>query len=285
MLFVVTLLTETLHREVLALLPLVAFFGALSYATKRRASIEHALRARPEIVTNVILWLVNSVMIVPLLAIPILALRGLIPTSSTFTTFWDATPAVVTVVATIMLIDLVAYWRHRIEHSRFLWPIHATHHADEALNWLSVRRKHPIGEALGLVFDSALVILLGLPLWAIVAANMIRGWWGYFIHADLPWTLGQLGKVMISPAAHRLHHIRDEHLMGYNFGNTVTLWDKLFGTYLDPAPYLNCETGIAEGTRNALGELVRPFDRRYWHTASRKSELEVPPAEPARGTP
>jgi hypothetical protein len=27
---------------------------------------------------------------------------------------------------------------------------------------------------------------------------------GYFIHADLPWTLGLMGKVLMSPAAHRL---------------------------------------------------------------------------------
>jgi sterol desaturase/sphingolipid hydroxylase (fatty acid hydroxylase superfamily) len=89
--------------------------------------------------------------------------------------------------------------------------------------------------------------------------------------------LGISGKVFISPAAHRLHHIRDEELMGSNYGNMLTLWDKVFGTYVDPAPFVNCETGIAEGTRDALGELARPFEARYW----RKPEAE--PAEQPTG--
>jgi sterol desaturase/sphingolipid hydroxylase (fatty acid hydroxylase superfamily) len=119
------------------------------------------------------------------------------------------------------------------------------------------------------------VLLLGLPYGAIAVAFLVRAWWGYFIHADVPWTLGPLGKVLISPAAHRLHHIRDEALMGANYGNTVTLWDKLFGTYVDPAPYLGCETGIAEGTRDFWGELVRPFEARYWKGSAQAA------AEPA----
>ena len=112
--------------------------------------------------------------------------------------------------------------------------------------------------------DVWLLFLLGFPQWAVAGAIFLRSWWGFFIHADVPWTLGALGKVLISPAAHRLHHIRDEALMGANFGNTVTLWDRLFGTYVDPAGHLDCETGIAEGTRGLLGELGRPFERRYW---------------------
>jgi sterol desaturase/sphingolipid hydroxylase (fatty acid hydroxylase superfamily) len=51
--------------------------------------------------------------------------------------------------------------------------------------------------------------------------------------------------------------------MGSNYGNTIALWDQLFGTYVDPAPYINCETGIAEGTRDFLGELARPLEKRY----------------------
>ena len=95
----------------------------------------------------------------------------------------------------------------------------------------------------------------------IALAAVIRSWWGFFIHADLPWTLGPLGKVLMSPAAHRLHHIDDLVLCGANYGNTLTLWDRLFGTYVDPQPYLNCATGVCGGSRGLVGELARPFVR------------------------
>ncbi len=254
----------SLSTEFTDLATLAVLFGTLAYVTKRRRIIADFARARPEIVTNLVLLLVNVCIVVPLLAVPVATGHELLPRPESFVAFWTQLPGVLAVLAAILLIDFASYWRHRFEHTRMLWPTHATHHADEAMNWLSVRRKHPIGEALGMIIDSLPVILLGLPYWAIAAAYLLRAWWAYFIHADVPWTLGPLGKVLISPAAHRLHHIRDEALMGHNFGNTVTLWDRVFGTYMDPAPYVNCETGIAEGTRDAWGELKRPFEARYW---------------------
>jgi sterol desaturase/sphingolipid hydroxylase (fatty acid hydroxylase superfamily) len=257
------------------LLPAAVTFGLLALIIKRRAALAGLRQARAEITTNLALLLLNGVLIVPLLALPIATGRSMIPRPDVLVTFWSGVPDILAVLAAILLIDLAAYWRHRIEHCRVLWPIHATHHADEAMNWLSLRRKHPLGEALSMLCDAVIVLLLGLPYGAIAVAFLVRAWWGYFIHADVPWTLGPLGKVLISPAAHRLHHIRDEALMGANYGNTVTLWDKLFGTYVDPAPYLGCETGIAEGTRDFWGELVRPFEARYWKGSAQAA------AEPA----
>jgi sterol desaturase/sphingolipid hydroxylase (fatty acid hydroxylase superfamily) len=262
---------ESLRTELIELLPMAVVFGLLALALKRGAVFSGIRRARGEIVTNLALLLVNAVVVVPLLAIPLMTGKSLLPRPEALVAFWEGVPGLLPLFVAIVLIDFAGYWRHRLEHTRALWPVHATHHADEAMNWLSLRRKHPLGEALSLLFDNVPVILLGLPFWAIAVAFMLRSWWGYFVHADVPWTLGPLGRVLISPAAHRLHHIRDERLMGTNFGNTVTLWDRLFGTYMDPAPYVNCETGIAEGTRDAWGELKRPFEARYW----RKSAADV----------
>lgn len=258
---------EALRTEFANVAPLAVLFGVLAYVTKRHALVESIKRARPEIVTNIILLLVNALVVVPLIAVPILTGHSLLPRADVLVNFWEGLPAAVSIIAAIAFMEFAAYWRHRLEHVPMLWPVHATNHADEAMNWLSVRRKHPLGEALALLIDNLLVILLGLPFWAIGVGLLLRSWWGYFIHADVPWTLGIFGKVFISPAAHRLHHIRDEALMGSNYGNMLTLWDKLFGTYVDPAPYVNCETGIAEGTRDALGELARPFEARYWRSA------------------
>jgi sterol desaturase/sphingolipid hydroxylase (fatty acid hydroxylase superfamily) len=274
---VIDSILESLRFEFASVAPLAVVFGVLAYVTKRRAILDALHRARREIVTNIILLLVNAVVIGPLLLVPILTGQSLLPRAQVLVDFWAALPGALAVAGAIVLMEFAAYWRHRFEHARALWPVHATHHADEAMTWLSVRRKHPLGELLAVLIDNLLVILIGLPFWAITAAVLIRGWWGYFIHADVPWTLGPLGKVFISPAAHRLHHIRDEELMGSNYGNMLTIWDQVFGTYVDPAPYVNCETGIAEGTRDAWGELMRPFEARYWRKTGR------PPVEQPSG--
>jgi sterol desaturase/sphingolipid hydroxylase (fatty acid hydroxylase superfamily) len=266
---------EALRSTVTELVPAALIFIALAAVMKRDGLFAGFLAARREIGTNFGLMLFNGVVMMPLIALPLTAYRSLIPREPALLEFWAALPAVAVVLVAIVLIDLAAYWRHRFEHSPALWRVHATHHADEAMNWLTLHRKHPLGELLSLLIDLVPVLLLGLPVWAILTAALLRAWWGYFIHADVPWTLGPVGKVLMSPAAHRLHHIRDEALMGANFGNTITLWDKLFGTWTDPAPYVNCETGIAEGSRGLGGELLRPFEARYWKAKP------APVAEPA----
>ncbi|WP_086617326.1 sterol desaturase family protein [Erythrobacter tepidarius] len=267
---------EALRTTVVELVPAALIFIALAAVVKRDRLVAGFMAARREVGTNLGLMLFNGVVMMPLIAVPLTAYRRLIPRDQVLIAFWSALPAVLTIILAIVLIDLAAYWRHRLEHSPALWRIHATHHADEAMNWLTLHRKHPLGELLSLLIDLVPVLLLGLPIWAILTASLLRAWWGYLIHADVPWTLGPVGKVMMSPAAHRLHHIRDEALMGANFGNTITLWDRLFGTWTDPAPYLNCKTGIAEGTRDLGGELLRPFEARYWKA---KPQAAAEPAE------
>ncbi|QYJ06349.1 sterol desaturase family protein [Qipengyuania flava] len=249
-----------------------AVFGTLALLMKRKTIVAAMGRARDEFTTNLGLMLLNLVLIAPLFAVPEGAIRDQIVAMPALGTFWDSQNEFLVLFAAIAIADLTVYWRHRFEHHPLLWRIHATHHADTALHWLSVQRKHPLSKLLSVLVDFVLLLFLGLPEWAIAGSAFLRGWWAYFIHCDVPWTLGVFGKVLISPAAHRLHHIRDEELMGTNFGNTITLWDRVFGTYMDPAPYLDCETGIAEGTRGFLGELARPFERRYW---TRKPEART----------
>lgn len=257
---------------------------ALAAAIKRDAVLAGLQTARREIGTNLGLMLFNAMVLVPLVVVPVALWREQLPQAPMLGQMWESLPKVLVVAVGIIMIDFAAYWRHRWEHSPVLWRVHATHHADEAMNWLTLHRKHPLGEALSMVCDLTVVLILGLPVWAIVAAAVLRAWWGYFIHADVPWTLGRFGAVLMSPAAHRLHHIRDEALMGANYGNTITLWDRLFGTYTDPAPYLNCETGIAEGTRDLGGELLRPFEARYWRRSAGNAGGEAVIA-PTHNTP
>jgi sterol desaturase/sphingolipid hydroxylase (fatty acid hydroxylase superfamily) len=265
-------------QSVRDLVPVALLFIALAAVMKRDKVLSGLKAARREIGTNLGLLLLNAAVLVPLVAAPFSAYQQMIPRLPVLADLWAGMPGLLVVIAAIVMLDFAAYWRHRWEHSRMLWPIHATHHADEAMNWLTLRRKHPFGELISMILDVVPVLLLGVPVWAILTAALLRSWWGYFIHADVPWTLGVFGKVLISPAAHRLHHIRDEELMGSNYGNTITLWDRLFGTYIDPAPYVNCETGIAEGTRDLTGELLRPFEARYWRRSAAKAALDQPVA-------
>jgi sterol desaturase/sphingolipid hydroxylase (fatty acid hydroxylase superfamily) len=50
---------------------------------------------------------------------------------------------------------------------------------------------------------------------------------GTLQHANLRWTFGPLGRVLVSPAYHRLHHAPD--IQNANLGVVLTIWDVLAG--------------------------------------------------------
>ena len=50
---------------------------------------------------------------------------------------------------------------------------------------------------------------------------------GTLQHANLRWTFGPVGRVIVSPAYHRLHHARDTQRV--NLGVVLTIWDVLAG--------------------------------------------------------
>jgi sterol desaturase/sphingolipid hydroxylase (fatty acid hydroxylase superfamily) len=165
---------EAGQSTLMTLLPLAAGFGVLALLIKRARAFEDLQRARGEVITNLAITFFNAMIIVPLFAGPVAFLRDGVPRIEELLAFWEMLPGAIAVVIAVAMIDFAAYWRHRWEHSRALWPIHATHHADEAMNWLTLRRKHPLGEALSMVIDLLPVLLIGLPIWAIAVAALIR---------------------------------------------------------------------------------------------------------------
>jgi hypothetical protein len=84
---------------------------------------------------------------------------------------------------------------------------------------------------------------------------------GTIPHANVPWSFGPLGRIVVSPAYHRLHHSM-EGSDGCNLGIVLTVWDVLAGRARFPiggAPI--CRTGLADRpvrTEQAAGGRWRP---------------------------
>jgi len=109
-----------------------------------------------------------------------------------FTIFDEASlaslPAPLLLLLTVFVGDGISYFRHRLEHSRLLWPAHVLHHSDDDMSWFTVFRFHPLNRLSTTVIDIGLLLALGIPGWAIAANLLIRHYYGMFIHAALPWT-------------------------------------------------------------------------------------------------
>jgi sterol desaturase/sphingolipid hydroxylase (fatty acid hydroxylase superfamily) len=172
---------------------------------------------------------------------------------------WSAWPFAFVALLAIIAGDFIGYWRHRLEHTRWLWPSHAVHHSDTEMTWLALARFHPVSRLATLLIDNAFLFLLGFPPEAMLVNNLVRHYWGHFIHADLPWTFGPLGKIIVSPAMHRWHHALDRRAHDTNFATIFAVFDRLFGTYRVPGPCTGPLGVKADMGRGVAGQLAYPL--------------------------
>jgi sterol desaturase/sphingolipid hydroxylase (fatty acid hydroxylase superfamily) len=140
---------------------------------------------------------------------------------------------------TLVVFDFAIWAQHLITHKvPLLWRLHQVHHADRDIDVTTAIRFHPIEIALSMLVKIGLVYLLGAPAAAVIAFEVILNGCAMFNHANirLPRAVDRaLRLVIVTPDMHRVHHsvIRSEH--DANYGFNLSLWDRLFGTYI-PEP-------------------------------------------------
>jgi sterol desaturase/sphingolipid hydroxylase (fatty acid hydroxylase superfamily) len=209
----------------------------LALLVKGKEAIDGARKAAKEVRLNLSILVLDVLFVAPVVAILVSLVRlGVdhLPFSVVNVGVWESLGRGGTMFAVVFIGDFFSYWRHRLEHTRLLWPAHAVHHSDTEMTWLTLGRFHPIDRALTSTIDIALLALLGFPSWALVFNEMVRHYYGEFIHADFPWTYGPLGRLFVSPVMHRWHHARDVVGAGSNFATVFSVFDQAFRTYHVP---------------------------------------------------
>jgi hypothetical protein len=123
--------------------------------------------------------------------------------------------------------------------------MHALHHSQEEVNVLTSFRAHPLSHLAGFFLATIPVIVLMGGQGMAPALVVVYICLGTFPHANVNWSLGPVGRVVVTPAYHRLHHSADG-TNGYNLGVVLTVWDVLAGRALFPtAGGPVCRTGLA----------------------------------------
>jgi sterol desaturase/sphingolipid hydroxylase (fatty acid hydroxylase superfamily) len=253
---------QSLWDAVLVLLLATVAFCILAVLVKGKEAIAAGQRAAKEIRVNLSLYFFDAVFIAPLIALLVAVVQrsvrelDLILVSSER---WETVGTWGTAFSAVFIGDFFSYWRHRLEHTRLLWPSHAIHHSDTQMTYLTLWRFHPINRATTAFIDIACLSVMGFPQWSITLVFAVRHYYGQFIHADVPWTYGPLKYLLVSPVMHRWHHARDVEGSGSNFATVFSVFDQAFGTYhmlgLCTVP-LGVRDQIAPGS---MGQLVYPF--------------------------
>jgi sterol desaturase/sphingolipid hydroxylase (fatty acid hydroxylase superfamily) len=131
-----------------------------------------------------------------------------------------------------LVTSFVAYWQHRLLHSRWFWQLHRFHHAAPDLNIFTGFRDNPAAALLNIPLALQSLLILKVPDASLFAAFFLTNQAiATLQHSQLPWSLGWVGRwVIASPQNHQFHHSIDEEHRDKNFSN-CPLWDHLFGTW------------------------------------------------------
>ena len=143
-------------------------------------------------------------------------------------------PGTVKIILGLILADASLYWVHRAMHHPGLWCTHTFHHSVREIWWLSGSRTsfvHLLLFAVPQIFVA--YFLLQLAPWEAGVAFSLGVMVNIWIHTNLWVNLGPMGRIIITPNYHRIHH-GAKGLSAKNLGFLFTIWDKMFGTYVDP---------------------------------------------------
>jgi sterol desaturase/sphingolipid hydroxylase (fatty acid hydroxylase superfamily) len=155
-------------------------------------------------------------------------------------------PLWLVVPLTLIAMDAANWLAHWADHRvTALWRFHAVHHSQEELSVLTSFRAHPLVHTGGFFLATlAVLVLMGDRNLAPILFTLYVCL-GTLPHANVRWSFGPLGKVIVSPAYHRIHHAISAP-DGANLGIVLTIWDILAGRAVFPVPGAPVsETGLA----------------------------------------
>lgn len=145
-------------------------------------------------------------------------------------------PGWIEVVLAFVLLDFAMWLQHLLMHRLpWLWRAHRVHHADPDLDVSTAIRFHPLEIAVSVLWKAAWVILLGIGAPIVIAFEIWLAANAAFNHGNvqLPRRLDRFVRlVLVTPDMHLVHHSTHPGEQQRNYGFALTIWDRLFGTYL-----------------------------------------------------
>lgn len=150
-------------------------------------------------------------------------------------------PLLLEFILAVVILDFAIWTQHVLSHKiPVLWRLHQVHHADVDIDVTTALRFHPIEIGLSMLYKVLWVMVLGPSTLAVLVFEIVLNACAMFSHSNIQLPVGLdrvLRTVLVTPDMHRVHHstLRTEH--GSNFGFNLSVWDRLFGTYISQPRY------------------------------------------------
>jgi sterol desaturase/sphingolipid hydroxylase (fatty acid hydroxylase superfamily) len=139
--------------------------------------------------------------------------------------------------AGIIILDAAVFGQHVATHVvPLFWRFHRVHHSDTEVDVSTGLRFHPVEILLSLLYKALVVVLAGADPAVVIAYEVLLSAATLFTHANIRLPQGldeKLRLVICTPDMHRRHHSCLAAETDSNYGNILSCWDRLAGTYFE----------------------------------------------------
>ncbi|MEO6901672.1 MAG: sterol desaturase family protein [Bacteroidia bacterium] len=142
---------------------------------------------------------------------------------------------IVLFIASFIILDFFEYVYHVIMHKvKRLWMFHLVHHSDRVVDASTTLREHPGETFIRLSFLLLWVFLSGVCFWVFLFRQFIQIASNVFVHSNFRIS-ERYDKIIslffITPNVHHVHHHYMQPYTDCNYGDMLSIWDRLFGTF------------------------------------------------------
>ena len=178
-------------------------------------------------------------------------------------------PVWIELILSIMVLDLIAqYFVHYLLHKvKWMWRLHLVHHSDTHVDATTGTRHHPFDFIIRETFALIAVIIMGMPVAFYLFYRILSVFFTYFTHANisLPKPVDKwLSFLIVTPNMHKFHHHYQLPWTDSNYGNMLSIWDRIFGTFVyDQTEKIRYGVDIVkdETSNNIKYQLGIPFNK------------------------
>lgn len=142
---------------------------------------------------------------------------------------------VATVVLCFIANDLRFYVHHRLAHRvRWPWAMHVVHHSSQHYNYSVALRQAWTKHFSGMLLLYVPLVIIGFDPAVILFVALVNSSYQFLLHTE---TIGKLPRwfefIFNTPSHHRVHHANNPQYLDANYGGTLIIWDRLFGTFAE----------------------------------------------------
>lgn len=187
-------------------------------------------------------------------------------------------PAAAQFVVGMLLLDFsFGYFAHRALHvSPMLWRFHRVHHSDPFVDVTTTYRNHP-GEHVWRFFCILVPTwAFGVPASAVALYRVLSSINGVLEHANVrlkPTLDTALSRVWVTPNMHKVHHSRVMAETDTNYGNLLSVYDRVLGTFTPSERALSVAYGLEDVDPNEARSFAG-MNMMPWRAGNRQS-LEI----------